>query len=201
MAELHVQPKRNNFWWLWLVLAILIIAGLIYYFNYYQKGETTAMVIPGDSSNTINNSSDTSIGIRSDANLWDQIDFNSPDTAYAEVTDKNVVTKSNAHFVIYSMDVQNLFADGKSDLSNDGKQSLNQIASSINQRSKSADVRIYAQSDTSHTDQLALQRGDSLSNYLVKNSNLDQSHISVYHPGEGTSVPVKKNTVSIVVKR
>ena len=202
MAELHVQPKRNNFWWLWLLLAIIIIAGLIYYFNYYQKGETMEMASPVDSSYSLNNSSDTSVvDIAPSANLWDQVDFNSPDTSYVEVTDKNVTTKSNAHFVIYSMDVQNLFADSKSDLGDSGKQSLNHVASSINQRFKSADVRIYAQSDTSYTDQLALQRGESISNYLAKNSNLDQSRISVYHTGEGTSVPDKKNTVNIVVKR
>ena len=160
------------------------------------------MASPADSSYSINNSSDTStVAMAPSANLWDQIDFNSPDTSYPEVTDKNVTTKSNAHFVIYSMDVQNLFADGKNELSNDGKQSLNQIDSSINQRFKTADVRIYAQSDTSNADQLALQRGESISNFLTKNSSLDQSRVSVYHPGEGISVPTKKNTVSIVVKR
>lgn len=202
MAELHVQPKKNNFWWLWILLAIIIIAGLIYYFNYYQKGETMEMASPADSSYTLNNSSDTSVtGIAPAANLWDQVDFNSPDTTYPELTDKNVTTKSNAHFVIYSMDVQNLFADSKSDLSKDGKQSLDQVASSINQRFKSVDVRIYAQSDTSHADQLALQRGESISNYLAQNSSLDRSRISVYHTGEGTSVPDKKNTINIVVKR
>ena len=202
MAELHVQPKRNNFWWLWLLLAIIIIAGLIYYFNYYKKGKTLGTPGTADSSYSINNSSDTSAAVvPPGANLWDQVDFNSPDTSYTEVTDKNVNTKSNAHFVIYSMDIQNLFADGKSDLTNSGKQSLDQIASSINQRFKTADVRIYAQADTAQADQLAMQRGESISNYLAQNSKLDQSHISVYHPGEGTSVPGKKNTANIVVKR
>lgn len=202
MAELHVQPKRNNFWWLWLLLAIIIIAGIIYYFNYYKKGKTMGMGTTDDSAYTLNNASDAAdSGVSANANLWDQIDFNSPDTAYPEMTDENVITKSNVHFVIYSMEVQHLFADGKSDLSNDGKQSLNQIASSINQRFNSADVRIYAQSDTAHADQLAMQRSDSISNYLVKNSNIDQSRITIYHPGEGTSVPDKKNTVNIVVKR
>lgn len=200
MAELHVQPKRNNFWWLWLLLAIIIIAGLFYYFNYYQKGKTLDMGITKDS--TTNSTSDTTvIGTSPNANLWDQIDFNSPDTAYPEITDKNVVTRSNAHFVIYTADVQNLFSDDKNDLSTGGKKSLDQIASSINQRFNSADVRIYAQSDTAHIDSLALQRSDSIKNYLVKNSNIDQSRITIYHPGEGTSVPGKKNTVNIVVKR
>jgi len=201
MAELHVQPKRNNYWWLWLLLILIIIAALIYYFNYYQKGKQLELPGAADSTATINNADTTSPAVAPTANLWDQVDFDSPDTSYPEVTDKNLVTKSNSHFVIYSEDVSNLFENGKSDLSKEGKQSLDQVASSINKRFNTADVRIYAQSDTAHADQLAMQRGESVSNYLVKNTNIDQSRISVFHPGEGTSVPDKKDQVSIVVKR
>lgn len=201
MAELHVQPKRNNYWWLWLLLILIIIAALIYYFNYYQKGKQLELPGAADSTATINNADTASPAVAPTANLWDQVDFDSPDTSYPEVTDKNLITKSNSHFVIYSEDVSNLFENGKSDLSKEGKQSLDQVASSINKRFNTADVRIYAQSDTAHADQLAMQRGESVSNYLAKNTNIDQSRISVFHPGEGTSVPDKKDQVSIVVKR
>ena len=201
MAELHVQPKRNNYWWLWLLLILIIIAALIYYFNYYQKGKQLELPGAADSTATINNADTASPAVAPTANLWDQVDFDSPDTSYPEVTDKNLITKSNSHFVIYSEDVSNLFENGKSDLSKEGKQSLDQVASSINKRFNTADVRIYAQSDTAHADQLAMQRGESVSSYLVKNTNIDQSRISVFHPGEGTSVPDKKDQVSIVVKR
>ena len=200
MAELHVQPKRNNYWWLWVLLILIIIAALIYYFNYYQKGKP--LQLPGTADSTAMNNPDTvSAPVAPTANLWDQVDFDSPDTSYVEVTDKNIMTKSNSHFVIYSEDVSHLFENGKSDVSKEGKQSLDQIASSINKRFTTADVRIYAQSDTAHADQLAMQRGESVSNYLAKNTNIDQSRISVFHPGEGTSVPGKKDQVSIVVKR
>lgn len=201
MAELHVQPKRNNYWWLWLLLILIIIAALIYYFNYYQKGKQVELPGAADSTATINNADSASPAVAPTANLWDQVDFDSPDTSYPEVTDKNLITKSNSHFVIYSEDVSNLFENGKSDLSKEGKQSLDQVASSINKRFNTADVRIYAQSDTAHADELAMQRGESVSSYLAKNTNIDQSRISVFHPGEGTSVPDKKDQVSIVVKR
>ncbi len=203
MAELHVQPKRNNYWWIWLLLAIIIIGGAIYYYvNYYQKGETLSGATTTDSTySTDTTYPATSNAALGQANLWDQIDFNSPDTAYAEVTDKNITTKSNAHFVIYSLNSQNLFAGNTSDLSNEGKQSLGQIGSSINKRFTSADVKIYARSDTAQADQLAVQRGETISNYLVSNSKLDQSHITVYKPGDQASAPGNDNTVKIVVKR
>src|SRR5690348_903614 len=108
MAELHVQPKRNNYWWLWVLLILIIIAALIYYFNYYQKGKP--LQLPGAADSTAMNNPDTvSAPVAPTANLWDQVDFDSPDTSYVEVTDKNIMTKSNSHFVIYSEDVSHLF--------------------------------------------------------------------------------------------
>lgn len=41
MANLHVQPKRRNNSWIWILVIILIItAAIYYYFNYYKKGIT-----------------------------------------------------------------------------------------------------------------------------------------------------------------
>ena len=201
MAELHVQPKKNNYWWIWLLLAIIIIGGAIYYYlNYYNQGKTVDNTTATDTSYSATTTTDTTTTPLGQANLWDQIDFNSPDTSYSEVTDQNIKTQSNAHFVIYSMTTGNLFVDNKSDLSNEGKQRLDQIGSSINKRFNSADVKIY-DSDNSNPDRLAVQRAESISNYLVNNSKLDQSHITVYQPGDQASVPAKANTVNIVVKR
>lgn len=39
MAEIHVQRKRKNLWWLWLLI-ILIVAAVVYYLyvnNYFNK--------------------------------------------------------------------------------------------------------------------------------------------------------------------
>ena len=42
MAQLHVQPKRNNYWWLWLLIILIIVAGAVYwYINYYRKDGNT----------------------------------------------------------------------------------------------------------------------------------------------------------------
>jgi len=41
MANLHVQPKKKNYLWIWILVIILIIAaGVYYYMNYYSKGIT-----------------------------------------------------------------------------------------------------------------------------------------------------------------
>jgi len=39
MANLHVQPKRKNYVWVWILIIILIISAAVYYYvNYYSKG-------------------------------------------------------------------------------------------------------------------------------------------------------------------
>lgn len=37
MANLHVQPKRKNYAWVWILILILIIAAAAYYFIVYKK--------------------------------------------------------------------------------------------------------------------------------------------------------------------
>ena len=202
MAELHVQPKRNNYWWLWLLLIIIIIAGAMYYYlNYYQKGKTITGATSDSTYSSNNTAADSTTVAMGHANLWSQIDFDSPDTTYPEVKDKNIETRSNAHFVIYTLKSQDLFQNDKSDLSDKGKQSLNEVGASINKRFDSSDVKIYGQADTTKVDQLAMERAEMVRNYLVNNSKLDQQHVSVYQRGEPASAPDKKNTVNIVVKR
>lgn len=42
MAELHVQRKRNNYWWLWLLILIIAIAAAVYWYMNYYQGDTKA---------------------------------------------------------------------------------------------------------------------------------------------------------------
>jgi hypothetical protein len=38
MAEIRVEPRRRSFLWLWIVIGLLIVAGLVYYLVYYRNG-------------------------------------------------------------------------------------------------------------------------------------------------------------------
>ena len=38
MAEIHVEPQRRSLAWLWILLALIIAGGLVYYFVYYRGG-------------------------------------------------------------------------------------------------------------------------------------------------------------------
>ncbi len=36
MAEIHVEPRRRSLAWLWILLALIVVGGLVYYFVYYR---------------------------------------------------------------------------------------------------------------------------------------------------------------------
>ena len=36
MAEIHVAPRRRSLAWLWILLALVVIGGLVYYFMFYN---------------------------------------------------------------------------------------------------------------------------------------------------------------------
>lgn len=202
MAELHVQPKRNSYWWVWLILALLIIGGAIYwYLNYYQKG--TGTVVPARDSTAVTTppTGDSVNLAMGQASAWDQVDFNSPDTTYLEMTDRNIKTQYNAHFVIYSLPGRSLFASGNSSLTAAGKQHLDQVGASINQRFNKAEVQVYDRSDRYAPGRLAVQRAESVSNYLVRNSQLDQCQVTVYQSGQASATAGHSDLVDIVVKR
>jgi|SRR6185437_3448620 len=203
MAELHVQPKRNNYWWIWIILLIIIIAGIYYYFNYYNKNDTvenTTTTI--DSSSVENNTKvDTSSISPAGDNLWSQVDFNSPDTTFSEINGSHTTIKSNSHFVIYSISDQSLFDNNNNEITNDGKKILGEVGASIQKRFPGPEVRILGQPDSVTSQDLTSQRAQAVSAFLVNSSKLNQNHVFVYHSGEPVTLPEKGNRVYIIVKR
>jgi hypothetical protein len=39
MAEIRVEPRRRSLAWLWILLVLIVVAGLCYYFLYYRNGQ------------------------------------------------------------------------------------------------------------------------------------------------------------------
>ena len=204
MAELHVQPKRNNYWWLWVILVIIIIAAAYYYFDVYKPVEanpTALLDSSNSSSNQMEVQPDTSSLSLAGPNLWNQVNFNSQDTTFSEVNDSHITLKSNAHFLIYSLSSQYLFENNISNLSKEGMKSLNQVGASIKKRFDSADVRVLDNTDSTTSQSLASERAKAITNYLVDSLNLGQSQVSVFQTGEPMKIPDKSNTDYIVVKK
>ncbi len=45
MAEIHLQRKRKNLWWLWLLIILIVLAVIYYLYNNNYLGQENVNVI------------------------------------------------------------------------------------------------------------------------------------------------------------
>lgn len=190
MADLNVQPKKTTNSWLWILLALIAI-GLIYFLS---KGcNHTANEAATGSHDTIRSATTSTTTPQN--NGWGNINFNLPNANYSEITDKDITVRGNDQYSIYGLGNNILFDVDKSTITSNGEAKLKQIAASLNQRYKDGDVRIYGHTDSTgdaaHNQQLSEQRANAVKDWLEKNANLTDDHVSVN--GLGESQPVATN--------
>jgi outer membrane protein OmpA-like peptidoglycan-associated protein len=189
MAQLDVQPKKSNPWWLWLLFALVAIAILLF----LLKGcnSNTAEVATTDSTTT------KVIAVTQPA--WDSVDFNSPAlSADPDVTDADITISGNDKYTIYSLGENILFATDQNALQGTADAKLKQIAASINRRYKGASIGVYGSADSTgtagHNKQLGADRAAAVKNWLSSNGGIDAANISVHTLGE--SQPVASNSTA-----
>lgn len=190
MAELDVQPKKKSFL-PWLLLALGLLALLFLLFRGCgDKKETAAAT--NDSVSTAPATTGANTG-----GTWDSVDFNAPSVNYPEITNKDVSVRGNSNYSIYGLGENILFDEGKSTIRTDAESNLKQIATSINQRYKGSDVRVYGYTDAagsaSSNKELAEQRAKAVSDWLSSNG-IDKDKISLQPVGEDR--PVATNATS-----
>lgn len=182
MADLDVQPKKNNSWWLWLLL-LLIALGLLFFFlrgcnnkNANQTGSADSVV-----------AATTATG-------GSQIDFNSPKEAYEEMTDTSISVRGNKDYTIYGLGEDILFDKDKNTLKSSAETQLKLIASSLDKRFKGADLSVYGHTDSTgtaeHNKELGAERAEAVRSWFIKNGTVADK-IAVHSFGE--SNPVASN--------
>lgn len=192
MADLNVQPKRSTNWWIWLLLAIILI-GLIYFLS---KGCNNAATNTAQvDTNTTQTDTNATFSSPNGYNEWSNVDFNAPNANYSEITDKEISVRGNDQYAIYSLGENILFDIDKNNIRKDGETKLKQIATSLNQRYKDGDIRIYGHTDSTgdaaHNQQLAEERANAVKSWLQQNAGITEDHISIHPLGE--SQPLASN--------
>jgi hypothetical protein len=153
MADLDVQPKNSTPAWLWPLVA-LIALGLLFYL---VKGcnHTNTTVVTTDSTKTV---TDTTRAVAVTQPDWDNVDFNSPNSADPDITDKDIVVRSNDKYTIYTLGENILFATDQNTLQGNAGEKLKMITTAINKRFKGASIGVYGNTDAtgsaSHNKQL-----------------------------------------------
>ncbi len=186
MADLNVQPKKKSIL-PWILLILGILALIIFLMRGCNKTNDTAVV----TTDSVKSTGDTARG-------WNDVDFNAPAATYPEIKDSNITVRGNNNYGIYGLGENILFDEGKATLKADAEQNLKQIAASIEQRYKGADVRVYGYTDAigsaGYNKELAEQRAQAVSDWLSKNGNIGKDKISMQPVGEER--PVATNATS-----
>ena len=194
MADLDVQPKKNNSWWLWLLL-LLIALGLLFFFLRGCNNNNANQASNADS--TASNSTDgttNAVATTSPAD-GDQIDFNSPKAAYEEITDTSISVRGNTNYTIYGLGDDILFDKDKSTIKGSAQTQLKLIAGSLNKRFKGANLSVYGHTDSTgtaeHNKQLGADRAAAVRSWFIQNSKMPEDQIAVHSFGETN--PVSSN--------
>lgn len=181
MAELNVQPKKGIPSWVWLLLGIVLLAIL---FFLVRSCNETKDVVATDSDTTATTNNDVTLNPAT----WDNIDFNSPEAAYDEISDKNINVRGGNGYAIYSLGENILFDSDKSTIRPQAEENLKQIAGSLTKRYNGGQIRVYGYTDAEgsagYNKQLAEQRAEAVKSWLMKNNNLTEDRITVHPVGE-----------------
>jgi len=204
MAQLDVQPKKSNPWWLWLLAGIILLVLLLYFLR--DRDDNAAPAIDTDTTAV------SSVVTEGDDN-WGMIDMDAAEANYDEVDNTNVSVRGNDNYAIYAVNETILFDPDKSNIRPEAEASLKQIASSAEKRFNGGEIRIYGFTDASgspgYNKQLAEERAEAVKDWLVSNGNVGADKISVNAVGEAR--PAESNDteagrqenrrVEIVVRR
>ena len=188
MAQLNVEPKKNNSWWPWLLVALVALA-LLFFFT---KGFNNNKNDNNGSDTTANDTTANASGVDPMTDDWSSIDRGAPAAAYDEVTDKDIEVRGNNDYAIYSVDETVLFDTDKNTIKKGSQEKLKQVAASAEKRFAKGHLRIYGYTDSTgtaaHNKQLSEERANAVSSWLVADGNISQDRISINPVGEAQPV-------------
>lgn len=205
MAELDVQPKRSNPWWIWLLLGIIALAIILFLVRGCNNNKTTTAST--DSTSTMK-SGDTSkqsaatgtakpVAAATTPN-FDSVNQNAPKSSFGELTDPAIGVRGTNKYTIYTLGENVLFATDKSSLQPTATKALQQIAASLKKRFTGATVGVYGNTDstgsTGHNKQLGAERANAVKNWLVTTAGYPEDKVSIH--SLGASKPVASNATA-----
>ncbi|WP_345949248.1 OmpA family protein [Mucilaginibacter sp. PAMB04274] len=197
MAHLEVKPKSGTPWWLWLLLAIIALAILLFLFK--GCGNKTADVVTTDSTavstDTTLNKEDALAATEPD---WNKVDFNAPKSSDPDVTDKDISVSGNDEYTIYTLGENILFATDQNAVQGSAEAKLKQIVASLNKRYKGASIGVFGNTDSTgtagHNKQLGAERAAAVKDWLVKTGGVEDGKVSIHSFGE--KEPVASNATA-----
>jgi len=195
MAHLEVKPKSRTPWWVWLLLVVIALAILFFLFKGSGDGKE---VVTTDSTSTTTEMTEGKQAVAATEADWNSVDFDSPKSEDAEVTDKDIQVSGNDKYTIYTLGENILFATDNNAVQGSAEAKLKQIVASLNKRYKGATIGVFGSTDSTgpadHNKELGAERASAIKAWLTKNGGIEDSKISVHSFGE--KEPVASNATS-----
>jgi outer membrane protein OmpA-like peptidoglycan-associated protein len=179
MAQIDVNRKPSNAWWRWLLLIIAALAILFYIFkDRLTSGETEASMqdSTGMTSDTVNAGTQ---GLAANGSDWKKVDFKSPSSADAEITDKDIRVSKTDTYTMYRIETQILFGASEDALLPAATQKLAQVAASLNRNANNASIVVFGSGEPAK----------AVKTWLVENGNIAETSVSV-HAQESKDVTI-----------
>jgi outer membrane protein OmpA-like peptidoglycan-associated protein len=185
MSERNPNSKNN---WLYWLIGIVAVAAIIVFFS---RNRDNTVEYAGAASDSTTVESEIN-------NNWTGIDPNIPVANYDEVRDSDLQVKANENYAVYSLKEAILFEPGKYAIGTKGAEKLKRISASAEKRFAGGSIIIYGYTDSTGTaienKALALQRANSVKDWLTTAGNVNADRISVKAVGETN--PVSSNSTS-----
>jgi outer membrane protein OmpA-like peptidoglycan-associated protein len=195
MAHLEVQPKKANSWWLWLLIAIVVIGLVIYLAR--GSNEHAATIVANDTINdqVSSGAAAPAAAIVDRKNDWDHVNLDAPPSTDQDIKDKDISVRGTDHYTVYTVGENLLFAKGQDKLQASADQKLKQVTTSINRRYKGSTIGILGNTDSTgeggKNTLLGAKRAMAVKHWLVSNGGLDSAKVMVRSFGE--TKPVASN--------
>jgi outer membrane protein OmpA-like peptidoglycan-associated protein len=191
MAHLEVKPKSGAPWWLWLLLALIALAIILFFVN--RNNSASDVADTRDSTGMVMDQGDMGGDtLATTEPSWNSVDFNSAESSDPNITDKDIRVRSSDGYTIYSLGENILFATDQSAIQSNSEAKLKQISSALNKDFQGAYVGVFGNTDStgtaSHNKQLGMERATAVKDWLVSQGGIDQSKVSVHSRGENAPV-------------
>lgn len=202
MAHLEVEPKPSRPWWVWLLIAIILIALAALLINIYSND---------DKQEIATNQTQTNIPIAATIPDWSSVDFNSATMNDSDISDTEIQTRGNDTYTIYTLGENILFPTDGNDVSDNGKSKLQLISEILNKKYDGATIGVFGSTDSTgpagENKELGKERAEAVKLWLSSNGKINPERISVQSLGEQQPVATNQSSegrqqnrnVSIVV--
>ncbi len=158
------------------------------------NGNPTAGELANQAGNAVSNTVDD----------WTDVDYNGPTTMWDDVNDKDIETRGNDNYGIYSLGENVMFKTDSDMLSADAKAKIRKVGMSISKRYANANIRIMGFADSRGTagynKELSEKRAEAVKAELIA-SGLDMNKVTVYGMGEASPVATNDTKAGMAENR